>query len=53
MENITEALKRFVVAVKGEGTVNDVKGNNIAEVINSLTEAYIASKTTNEEENKS
>lgn len=40
MEPITEALRRLVVAIKGEGTVDDVKGIRIAEVIDELTEAY-------------
>lgn len=40
MEPITEALRRLVVAIKGEGTVDDVKGTTIAEVIDELTKAY-------------
>lgn len=43
-----DALKRLIIAIKGEGTINDVKGNTIPEVIDALTEAYIASKEEDE-----
>lgn len=48
MAPTVEALKRLIVAIKGEGTVDDISGVTIPEVIDELTEAYIATK--NEEE---
>lgn len=40
MSPIVEALKKLIVEIKGEGTVDDISGTTIPEVIDELTKAY-------------
>lgn len=39
-----DALKELAVAIKGSGQASDIPGDTIPEVIEQITEAYLASK---------